>query len=102
MLGSELSTQASVAGNTMLFSRPWNTEGGNLHAVHFAPGVINVSVLRGTRPVLTGHMPSVGQNPSCASACSTRKRIASDCIGNAREKSARVSELLRSRTFDVQ
>jgi hypothetical protein len=44
----------------------------------------------------------VCQNPNCPSACNTRTRIESDFIGNARQKSARVSALLRSRTFAAQ
>jgi len=44
----------------------------------------------------------VCQKPNCRSACNTRTRIASDFIGNARQKSSRVSVPFRSRTFAAQ
>jgi hypothetical protein len=47
-------------------------------------------------------LPSSTQNPNRASACSTRIRMGSDFMGNARQKSSRVSVLFRSRTLAAQ
>jgi hypothetical protein len=42
------------------------------------------------------------QKPNCFSACNTRTRIVSDFIGNARQKSSRLSVAFRWRTFAAQ
>src|SRR5665213_2122208 len=61
--------------------------------IHDAPGY-SASVARPHK--------LIHQSPSCASACTTRIRICSDFIGNARQKSSRLSDAFRSRTFAVQ